>query len=69
MSKLKHILFFFNFNFFRESLIFFARIPVGRPYNLPCEIWILYLKKWLSYCTRYKRGHYLSSSNIEPYIL
>ena len=29
------------------------------PYEIACEIWSLYLKKWLSYCTRYKRGHFL----------
>ena len=30
-----------------------------RPYELPYKIWSLQLKKWLSYCTRYERGHFL----------
>ena len=29
------------------------------PYELPCKIWSMYLKKWPSYCTRYERGHLL----------
>ena len=43
-------------------------IYLDYPYELPCKIWSLQLKKWLSYCTRYEREHLLLYIYIYIYI-
>ena len=51
---------FLHFLYFCTFVIY-----LDYPYELPCKIWCLYLKKWLTYCSRYERGHfYISSLSI-----
>ena len=52
---------------FLAAILFFknfVKISSDCPYELPCKIWSLQLKKWLSYCTRYERGHLLIYHHI-----
>ena len=52
MSKLCSILWFGGHFVFQN----FVKICSDCPYELPCKIWSLLLKKWASYGTWYERG-------------
>ena len=57
MSTFVLMYFFVLFLYFLYFCTFV--IYLDYPYELPCKIWSLQLKKWLSYCTRYEREHFL----------